>query len=227
MNKLLSIILLLISTFTYSQTNCHIKLFDSYSSTQIKLDHSIEIKNADFSIDTVNNLITIHKLKRRYLEIKLGEYELYTEKINLRKLEYDTISRQLTPLKAVINSRFEQIWNSDSLSSDTLVFESKDDFKKHLLSYFNYLIYHLDISYESCNNENFSYSDTYRYKISFLKTDLVYEYNAIEKLEPMYSKCDEIDKYLDKLKVIYPKFKIEELDQECGNLSMPFTIRMQ
>src|SRR5690554_3448780 len=224
-NKVFFIILLFSSSFSFGQMNSHLKLFDSYSSAVIRLDNSIKIKNADFSIDTLKNLIVIHKIKGKYLEITLRNYKVYSEKINLKKYKKDTLSRQLTPVKSVLNSRYQEIWFSDNLSADTLTFENTETFRAHIFSYLKYLTFYLNTLDEPCDNGLCSYSNTYRYKILFSKNGEYYEINRIDKLQPIGYTCVELEKHLDKLKVIYPKLNIKGLEEKSDNMSISFMIR--
>jgi len=219
MNRIVTIILLLTSITTIGQVNCTIKLTDSYSYDLIQTNNSLKIKNADFSVDTLNNLITIKKIKGNHLEIAFKDYELYSEKIKIRKYKNDTITRQLIPKYSVILSRFEQIWEIDNGTPDTLTFGNSDGVKSHVLSYLKYLIV-LD---KYCDNEMCNYSNTYRYKIVFTEENGVFKINAIDKLQPREYNCDKLEKYLNKLKIIYPKFKLEEQNQQ-SNIVMTFTL---
>ena len=104
------------------------------------MNNSIEIKNADFSIDNLNNLITINKIKGKYLEIAFKGYDLYSEKLNIKKYKNDTTARQLIHQESVILSRFKQIWGRDIETSDTLVFNNVNEAKSYNLSYLKYLL---------------------------------------------------------------------------------------
>ena len=55
LNKIALIIFVLAFGSANAQVNCTLKLTDSYSLDAIQLNNSLEIKNAEFSIDTVNN----------------------------------------------------------------------------------------------------------------------------------------------------------------------------
>ena len=219
MNKIVTIILLLTSTTAISQFNCTLKLLDSYSYDVIKVNNSLEIKNADFSFDTLNNLITINKIKGNYLEITFKDYELYFEKVNIRKLKNDTITRQLVPVDSIILSRFEQVWETNTGTSDTLTFDDSDGVKVHIMSYLKYL----KVLDKYCDNGMCNYSNTYRYKILFTEENGVFKISAIDKIQPREYNCDELDKYLNKLKIIYPKFKLKEQHQQ-SNIEMSFTL---
>ncbi len=219
MNKITTIILLLMTTTAFGQTNCTLKLFDSYSFDIIQVNNSIEIKNADFSIDTLKNIISINKIKGNYLEIVFKGYDLYYEKLNIRKYKNDTISRQLIPKDSVILSRIEQIWGIESGTPDTLTFDNSEGVKSHILTYLKYL----KVLEEFCDNGMRSYSNTYRHKILFTEENGVYKISAIDKLQPREYNCDELEKYLDKLKIIYPRFKLKEQNQQ-SNMVMTFTL---
>lgn len=219
MNKIATIILLLMSTTAIGQINCTLKLRDSYSIDIIQVNNSIEIKNADFSIDTLNNLITINKIKGKYLEIVFKGYDLYSEKLNIRKYKNDTITRQLIPQESVILSRFEQIWEKDIETSDTLVFDIVDEVNSHVLSYLRYL----KVLDKYCDNGMCNYSNTYRYQITFSEENSVFNISSIEKLQPREYNCDELEKYLNKLKIIYPKFKLKEQNQH-SDIVISFTL---
>jgi hypothetical protein len=220
MNKVALIILLLIQTATHAQINCTIKLVDSYSYNTVQLNNSIQIKNAEFSLDTINNLITVHKIKGNHLEISFLNYEDHTEKVKLRKYKNDTITRQLIPVDSVIQSRFDRIWKPSHPNSDTLLFENSTELKKHVYGYLKYL----EILNEVCDNGMCNYANFYRYKISFVETNSVFEVDAVQKLQPIEYNCDELDKYLNQLKIIYPKFRIKE--PENKNIEFYFTLKL-
>lgn len=221
MKNLFFIVIFLFSTQTvFSQLNCHVMLSDSYSLNQIENFKSIEIKNADFSIDTVSNFIVIHKIRGRRLEITLSNYELYSEKINLRKFKKDTISRHLIPNRSVINSRFEELWNSEDLVTDTLFLEDKNEIRKHLSSYLNYL----KVLEDPCKKDCFTNTYNLHYRIIFSVVNTVYEISSVENLRPYIDKCEELDIYMEKLKTNFPKIRVSGLDESVGDLSLVFSI---
>ena len=197
MNKLVAILLLLNGLSIFGQINCKIKLIDSYSYDQINTNNSLQIKNADFSIDTLSGLVIINKFKGKRLEISLKDYELYSEKISFGKYKNDTIARQLIPKKQIILSRFEQIWNNDNIMLDTLTFDNSSQGKRHVLSYLNYV----KILDNSCDNGLCNYANTYSYNIRFTKENDVYKISTIDKLKPHEYNCNELENYLNKLKM--------------------------
>lgn len=210
----------------FCQINCHLKLIDAYSFEPIQINSSLKIKNADFTIDTVNNIITLYKIKRKNLEISLNEYDKHSEKIKLRKFKGDTIVRQLTPNKSVLEDRFQQKWKSTSHSSDTLIFENTDEVKRHISSYLNYLLHHLMANDKMCDNGLCSYSNTYRYHMRFSIKNSTFKLNTIKKLQPMDYECAELDVYLEQLIDIYPNFRILRMKEDKGDLSIRFYISM-
>ncbi len=219
--KNLFLTIFLFSTQTaFSQLNCHVKLSDSYSLKQIENLKSIEIKNADFSIDSMSNLILIHKVRGRRLEITLSNYELYSEKINLRKFKNNTISRHLVPNRSVINSRFKELWNSERISTDTLFLDDKNEIRKHLSSYLNYL----KILDDPCKKDCFTNTYNLHYRIIFSVINSVYEINTVENLRPDIDRCEELDKYMEKLTTVFPKIRVRGLDESVGDLSLVFSI---
>lgn len=219
--KNLFLTIFLFSTQTaFSQLNCHVKLSDSYSLKQIENLKSIEIKNADFSIDSMSNLILIHKVRGRRLEITLSNYELYSEKINLREFKNNTISRHLVPNRSVINSRFKELWNSERISTDTLFFDDKNEIRKHLSSYLNYL----KILDDPCKKDCFTNTYNLHYRIIFSVINSVYEINTVENLRPDIDRCEELDKYMEKLTTVFPKIRVRGLDESVGDLSLVFSI---
>lgn len=220
MKNIFLIIFLISTQAIFSQWNCHLKLSDSYSLKQIENFKSIEIINADFSIDTVSNLIVIHKIRGRRLEITLSNYELYSEKINLRKFENDTISRELIPNRSVINSRFEELWNSENLATDTLFLDDKNEIRKHLSSYLNYL----KILDDPCKKDCFTHTYNLHYGIIFSNVNSVYEIKSVENLRPDIDRCEELDIYMEKLTKVFPKMRVKGLDESVGDLSLVFSI---
>ncbi len=218
MKHLLTILLIFSCFKVIGQNRLVVKLIDYYSFDQIKLDHSFKIDKKNYSIDSINNLIIIEKPVGRQLTISSNLlYEIYQAKIDFKAHLTDTLKIQLKPNEALINKGYTEIWNSKIQSKDTLIFNNSNALQRKVLSYLNYLTA-ID---EKCDNGLCNYSNTYKYQIDFVKTDSVYLIEKIVKLQPRDYNCDELDKHLQRLQSIFPKFILTE---EVANLSMQFTI---
>jgi hypothetical protein len=198
------------------QNRCVIKLIDSYSFEQINLDHSFKINKKHYTIDSINNFIIIKKPFGRQLTISSNLYELFQEKIDFKKYFLDTLKVQLKPNENLIRKGYNEIWNADT-QIDTVDFNNFRSLERRILSYLNYL----SVIDELCDNGMCNYSNTYRYQINFVKTDSVYMIEKIVKLQPWDYKCEELEKHLQLLQSIFPKFILRE---EAENLSLQFTI---
>ena len=213
------LILILTSNFVFGQTNCYLKLVDSYSLNNIQLDNFIKINNADFSIDTINDIVLIEKIRGNNLEILIDNYNLYTEKIKFKNCKNDTLVRQLVPNDSIITTRFKEIWDTNNVVTDTLFFNNLQELKIHIFSYLNYLT---EIS-KYCDNGLCDYSNTYKYQFEFEVKNSVYEISKIEKQQPTDYKCDELEKYLNIFPNIFPKFLLKGKKEK---ISMFFTMKL-
>ncbi len=194
-------------------------MIDSYSYDQINLNHSFKIKQKNYSIDSINNLIIIEKPFGRKLTISSNEYDLFQGKIDFKTNREDTIKIQLKPNQMSIIKRYNDIWSKNIQQMDTIILDNRHSLSKKVLSYLNYL----SATNENCDNGTCSYSNTYRYQINFVKTGSVYLIEKIEKLHPREYNCDELDQHLKQLSKIFPKFILKE---EVGNLNLQFTIML-
>ena len=217
MKYFITIVLFFFCFKMIGQNRCVIKLIDSYSFEQINLDHSFKINKKHYSIDSINNFIIIEKPFGRQLTISSNLYELFQEKIDFKKHFSDTLKVQLKPNETLIRKGYNEIWNADTILIDTVEFNNLRSLERKILSYLNYL----SVIDEMCDNGMCNYSNTYRYQINFVKTDSVYMIEKIVKLQPRDYKCDELDKHLQLLQSIFPKFNLRE---EAENLSLQFTI---
>ena len=213
------LIFILISNFVFGQTNCYLKLVDSYSLNNVQLDNSITINNADFSIDTINDIVLIEKIRGNNLEILIDNYNLYTEKIKFKNYKNDTIVRQLVPNDSIIKTRFSEIWDTNNVVTDTLFFNNLKELKIHIFSYLNYLT---EIS-KYCDNGLCDYSNTYKYQLEFEVRNSVYVISKIEKQKPSDYKCDELEKYLNIFPRIFPKFLLKGKKEK---ISISFTMKL-
>ena len=213
------LILILISNFVFGQTNCYLKLVDSYSLKNVQLDNSIKISNADFSLDTINDIVLIEKIRGNNLEILIDGYNLYTEKIKFKNYKNDTVVRQLVPNDSIISIRFKEMWDTNNIVTDTLFFNNLKELKIHIFSYLNYLT---EIS-KYCDNGLCDYSNTYKYQLEFEVKNSVYLISKIEKQQPSVYKCDELEKYLNIFPNTFPKFLLKGKKEK---VSISFTMKL-
>ncbi|KJS06701.1 MAG: hypothetical protein VR77_03630 [Flavobacteriales bacterium BRH_c54] len=213
------LIFILISNFVFGQTNCYLKLVDSYSLNNVQLDNSIKISNADFSLDTINDIVLIEKIRGNNLEILIDGYNLYTEKIKFKNYKNDTVVRQLVPNDSIISIRFKEMWDTNNVVTDTLFFNNLKELKIHIFSYLNYLT---EIS-KYCDNGLCDYSNTYKYQLEFEVKNSVYVISKIEKQQPSVYKCDELEKYLNIFPNIFPKFLLKGKKEK---ISISFTMKL-
>ncbi|MDT8413560.1 MAG: hypothetical protein RQ875_13930 [Vicingaceae bacterium] len=185
----------------------------------VQLDNSIKISNADFSIDTINDIVLIEKIRGSNLEILIDGYNLYTEKIKFKNYKNDTVVRQLVPNDSIISIRFKEIWDTNNVVTDTLFFTNLKELKIHIFSYLNYLT---EIS-KYCDNGLCDYSNTYKYQLEFEVKNSVYVISKIEKQQPSVYKCDELEKYLNIFPNIFPKFLLKE---ENEKIRTSFTMKL-
>ena len=219
MKHIVTIILFFFSFKLVAQNRCVIKLIDSYSLDEINLNHSFKINKKHYSIDSISNLIIIEKPFGKQLIISNNQYDTYQEKIDFKKNCSDTLIIQLKPNKALIRRGYKEIWNSNHQSIDTFEFKNSSTLKEKILSYLNYL----SVIDEMCDNGMCNYSNTYRYQINFVQSDSVYQIEKIIKLQPLDYECEELNKHIELLQSIFPKFILKE---EIENFSLRFTIMM-
>ncbi|WP_159038458.1 hypothetical protein [Brumimicrobium mesophilum] len=208
------------SYLSFGQLNCHIQLVDSYSLENIQINESLEIERAYFQVDSLNNLILLEKKKGQKLNIHFQDYELYSEKIKIRNYKNDTINIYLTPISSVIMSRFDSIWKSDFINLDTLIFEETKDIQRLLTHYLTYL----EVLQHECFNGMCNYSNTHSYIITFSKNDSIFEITEIETLTHREYHCEELENCIDRLQYIYPKFRIDQLDEDIYTFTLNFRI---
>ena len=206
----LTILFLLVAFSANSQLNCSIKLIDSYSNKEIKIDNSFRIKNGIFQIDTLNNSILLTKLKGKHLIIESNLYCLYDEKFDKKELKNSIKKLQLRPNDHLIEIKFNEIWNSDNIPSDTLIFNNHKELENHILTYISYLSF----AANTCDNGMCHYANTYFYQIKFKANDTIYQIDEVKKLQPVDIECELLENSLQLFKTIFPKFKIKNEKQE-------------
>lgn len=206
MKLFLFIVFYLIIFNSIGQKKCYIKLIDSYCFEQIKLDHSFKINRRNFRIDSINNLIVLKRRIRSQFTISCADYETMEEKIKYRKHTSDTIKISLKPKINLIKEGYNKFWNADSATTNIVHFKNINSLDTKVLTYLNYLLYLED----KCDNGLCSYSNTYQYKFDFKKEDSLYVLTKITKIQPRDYKCEVLEKHMELLLTIFPKFTMTE-----------------
>lgn len=188
------------------QKKCYIKLIDSYCFEQIKLDHSFKINRRNFKIDSINNLIILKRRIRSQFTISAADYVTTEKKIKYRKFTSDTIKISLKPNMNLIQEGYNKFWNPDSISTKIVQFKNVKLLENKILTYLNYLLFLED----KCDNGLCSYSNTYQYKFDFEKVDSLYVLTKITKIQPRDYKCEVLEKHMELLLTIFPKFTLTE-----------------
>lgn len=197
--------LFLLPCYGHGQNGCHLKLIDAYSYQQIAVDKSF-VLNRRSTVDTSGSLIKISRLHGKKLQITSPDYEDFERKISLKKYRNDTLVIQLKPKASLVQMRFQSLWLSPAITTDTLHFADAKAVEKHVLSYLNYLAFLTD----DCDNGMCNYSNTYRYEVYFVEEYSVFRIEKVIKLQPRSYSCEEFDKYLQKLPAIFPKFQLDD-----------------
>lgn len=188
------------------QKKYYIKLIDSYCFEQIKLDHSFKINKRKFTIDSINYLIILKRRIRSQFTISAADYVTTEKKIKYRKFTSDTIKISLKPKMNLIQEGYNKFWNPDSISTKIVQFKDINSLDTKILTYLNYLLFLED----KCDNGLCSYSNTYQYKFDFEKVDSLYSLTKITKIQPRDYKCEVLEKHMELLPILFPKFMISE-----------------
>jgi hypothetical protein len=126
------------------------------------------------------------------------------EKIKYKNHVSDTIKIFLKPKKSLIKEGYNKYWKADSTSTNIVHFRDMNSVDTRILTYLNYLLLFVD----NCDNGLCSYSNTYQYKFDFEKVDSLYVLTKITKIQPREYKCEVLDKHMDLLLTIFPKFTL-------------------
>jgi hypothetical protein len=206
MKLFLFVIFYLIIFNSVGQKKHYIKLIDSYCFEQIKLNHTFKLNKRKFTIDSVNNLIILKRPIRNQLTISGANYVTKEEKIKYKNHVSDTIKIALKPKNNLIKEGYNKFWNADSTSTKIIQLKDINSLDTKILTYLNYLL----LLEDKCDNGLCSYSNTYQYKFDFEKVDSLYVLTKITKIQPRAFKCEVLEKHMELLLTIFPKFTMTE-----------------
>ncbi|NBX81393.1 MAG: hypothetical protein EBQ94_13655 [Flavobacteriales bacterium] len=206
MKLFLFVIFHLIIFNSVGQKKYYIKLIDSYCFEQIKLNNTFKINRRNFKIDSINNLIILKRRIRSQFTISSADYETSEEKIKYRNKTSDTIKIALKPKNNLIKEGYNKFWNADSTSTKIIQLNNINSLDTKILTYLNYLL----LLEDKCDNGLCSYSNTYQYKFDFERIDSLYVLTKITKIQPRDYKCEVLEKHMDLLLTIFPKFTMTE-----------------
>ncbi|NBR14552.1 MAG: hypothetical protein EBU01_08215, partial [Crocinitomicaceae bacterium] len=177
-----------------------------YCFEQIKLNNTFKINRRNFKIDSINNLIILKRRIRSQFTISSADYETSEEKIKYRNKTSDTIKIALKPKNNLIKEGYNKFWNADSTSTKIIQLNNINSLDTKILTYLNYLL----LLEDKCDNGLCSYSNTYQYKFDFERIDSLYVLTKITKIQPRDYKCEVLEKHMDLLLTIFPKFTMTE-----------------
>ncbi|SFT35313.1 hypothetical protein SAMN05216474_0054 [Lishizhenia tianjinensis] len=207
MVRIFLISLLFLTHWSSAQSSCVIKLQDAHTLEQIQISEITFVNQKKHSIDSLTNSLIIEKARGKKLNIHTKNYKEFTRKIDFRKHKGDTLVLHLLPSKNLIQSRYQELYESMGVPKDTLIFENQAALKNHLSAY----IYPL-ISYamDSCKNGLCNYNNTYSFHFIFEASNGVYSLKTCDQTKSYAYSCDSLDNALDRLITIYPYFLLAE-----------------
>lgn len=198
-------IFLFLAFNSFSQLNCTLQLFDTYSKQVIRIDSSFTVHNGTFQIDTTNNSIRINKLSGKKLKLTADLYCQFEQKFKRKELKNVSRKIYMKPTDVLIAIKYKEIWNVENIPNDTLFFTSIQALQNHLLTYIKYLEYDL----VNCDNGTCRYTNTYQYRIYFRQHEALYTLDKVYKTQPKGHECQQLDADVNMLTTIFPPFRLE------------------